>query len=747
MTFSDFESGASPLPEGVLNAFPCTLAQERIWAASKRAGAQALNLAMRWLVHGRLPHAVVEEALNTLVRRHEILRTGFRELDGKLAQIIWPDTQLKVREIDLVFMSEQEKLARAEDIARAEASQAMDPRTAPLLRATVLRFGAERSALLLTLHSIIADGWSVGVLIREFQAAATALARGEAPQLPALELQFADYALWQKELLASAALDGARTYWRRQLRRAVPTQVAPDRPRAGQSMGRSEIRSQLLPGALSQAAEAFARDHGVTLYGLAASALAAMLRRVSGERRIVIGSQVANREDPLAEALVGPIVNSITLCFDVDDALAKSEFIKRSTESIRAALEHQSLPAEAACAGRPPHSINLVVQHAYSDVSEGQSDAQPFKLIAVPSLAIGALWDLNFFMIRRAEGWRISCEANADLYDGATVDLLLAHWRCSMEALIRAPGERLGDCGTLRQIPARAPQARSPLATPSPGYSGRKLRREITPVEPSRLVVRFNEAGARTPVIALNNRSVYYPLAQKLGAERPFIDIQLYHPDGPFDLPRRAFEDFAADAVQLIRWAQPKGPYILCGHCVFGSLAFEAARQLQREGEEISLVAVFDTWAPAYRETMPWHDRQLRRLQLRINAYANRVRQFGRGEIGVREIVWLPILRRLGMGPKLPPKIPLPGSWFDKHLQTSFVEYRPNPYDGDLLVIRSQEAMRGRLFDARMGWAPLVAGELRNVDVRGMHLDMFRPPFVDDVAAAMLAFLADVEGR
>jgi thioesterase domain-containing protein len=469
-----------------------------------------------------------------------------------------------------------------------------------------------------------------------------------------------------------------------------------------------------------------------------------MLRRVSGERRIVIGSQVANREDPLADALVGPIANSITLCFDVDDTLTKSEFIKQSTESIQAALEHQSLPAEAACAGRPPHSINLVVQRAYSDVSESESDAQPFRLIAVPSLAIGALWDLNFFMIRRAEGWRISCEANAELYDEATTDLLLSHWRASLEALVRAPDEHLEDCHALRRISPRAPAARSPATRPPAGAPPWRPRREATPVEPSRLVVRFNETGSRTPVIALNNRSVYFPLAKKLGGDRPFIDIQLYHPDGPFDLPRRAFEDFAADAVRLIRWAQPKGPYILCGHCVYGALAFEAARQLQREGEEVSLVALFDTRAPGFRETLPLPDKLLCKLQLRLHRYATKIRQFARGEINVRDLLWLPILRRLGIVPHTPPA---EGWWFDRFLIAAVADYRPNAHDGDVLFVRSAEMLRGRLFDPRAGWGRLVKGEFRFADVVSPHLEMLSPPYVDAVADALSRFLADIEGH
>lgn len=742
MTFSDFESDL-PLPKGALNAFPCTLAQQRIWTASRQPGAEAHNIAMRWLVHGRLPHAVVEEAFNLLIRRHEILRTSFREVDGNLAQIVWPEPTLRIREIDLVFMSEQEKLARAEEIARAEASQPMDLRAAPLLRGTVLRFGPERSALLLTLHSIVADGWSVGILIREFQAAAAALANGAKPELAPLELQFADYALWEREMLASGALDESRAYWRRRLRRASPTQVPPDRPRSGASLRPSQIGSQLLPAALSQELGSFAREHGATAYGVAAAALAAALHRITGHTQIAIGSQVANREEPLTENLVGPIVNSVTLCLEVDDSLSKSAFVRQAAESIQEALAHQRLPAEAVHSGRPAQRINLVVQRAYSDVSASQGDGQPFQLIAVPSLATGALWDLNFFMIKRTEGWRISCEADADLYDSATVDLLLSQWRAGIEALVRAPDERLSDCAILHRIPTRALETRQPLAAPPHPALRWKPRTEAPPIDPARLVVRFNADGARTPVIALNHRSVYFPLAQKLGTDRPFVDIQVAHPDGPFDLPRRAFEDFAADAVRLIRWAQPKGPYILCGYCVYGELAFEAARQLRREGDEIALVVLIETRAPGFRETMPLRDKVLRKLQLRLTHYARKIGEFRRGKLGVRDIVWLPILRRLGLEPRWTPP---PEEWFDNILLTSVLHYRPNPYDGDVLYLRSDELIRGRLFDPGMGWGPLVAGELRIVDVRGMHLDMLRAPYVDAIADAMLAFLDEIEG-
>jgi thioesterase domain-containing protein len=235
----------------------------------------------------------------------------------------------------------------------------------------------------------------------------------------------------------------------------------------------------------------------------------------------------------------------------------------------------------------------------------------------------------------------------------------------------------------------------------------------------------------------LNNRSVYYQLARALGEERPFIDIMLYPPDGPFDWSSYTFEEFGTYAMRLTRWAQPQGPYILGGHCVFGVLAFEVARQLQRLGEKVSLVALFDSWAPGYRETMSPRDQKLRKRQLRMNTYAERLGQYRRGEIGLNEIARKPILRRLGLiGPDPEPET-LPGQWFDDHLREAAARYRPSPYEGKVVIFRSEETLRGRLFDEQMGWGPLVAGNLKKVEIASAHLDMFREQPAGEIAAVL----------
>ena len=722
-------------------AFACTMLQERFFAQQHSRGPQGLNIAMRWLVTGALSHAAAEGALQALVRRHEILRTSFREIDGRLAQEVHSSCPVTLNAIDLTALPAEERESRAEEIARAEAMAPIDPAVAPLLRSSLLRLAPDRSVLLLTLHSLVCDGWSTGLIVRELRAAAEAIDDGRAPDATPPDLQFADYAAWQNELLASGELDEARAYWMRQLRGASATPVPADHalPTGTWPGERSNITSLLLPGELSAALESFARKHDATLFGLAVAALGLMLHRVTGSAEIVFGSQVANREEPEAAELIGPTVNSITLCLPVDDATTLHGFVGVANERVQEALRHQRLPFEIAenfaprRDGRPLHAANLVLHRSYSGTTETERDgAGRFGLVSLPSFSSGTQWPLNFYMISRDEGWRLSCEADAGLYEPATVKALLEAWRLCLETLATAADGPMAANAALAAIAARS----GPLPSGRPAVA----RGEPIPVhEPERQVVRFHEDGPRTPVIVLNNRSVYFQLARQLGEQRPFTDILMYHQGGPVDLDAYTFEDFGAYAVRLIRWAQPRGPYILGGHCIYGVLAFEAARQLTAMGEKVPLVALFDSWGPGYRETMSRWDRVVRRQQLRLDRYKKRVRRFRDGEVGFDELVRKPVLYHLGLLPQEagPTRQALAGEWFDDYLYSKVAQYRPTPYAGDVVLFRSNEPLRGRLFDEHMGWNPLVAGTFAKVDVNSGHFDMFREQPAAEIATVL----------
>lgn len=726
----ELDGHPAPLDGGGAGQFACTLLQERFWKQQKAATPAGLNIAMRWLVQGELSRHAAEGALQALVRRHEILRTSFQEVDGAPVQLVLPSCPLKLHYIDLATLGEEEATARADEIAQSDARKPIDPSRAPLLRATLLRIAPDRAVLLLTFHSMIADGWSTGLVVREFHAAAEAIEAGRDPDAAEPELQFADYALWEKELLASGALDESRAFWAHELRDVRGTEVVADHPasQAAPALGseRGHIVSVLVSDALGRAAEAFARQKGVTLFGLATAALAMMLHRTTGDREIVIGSQVANREAPETEDLIGPTVNSITLRLPVDDRAIPAAFLRDVWAVVAKALQHQRLPFEIAETlaerrdGKPLHAVNLVVHHSYSGTrATGQDAPRRFNLISLPSYSAGSQFPLNFYMIGRDEGWRMSCEADASLYRPETARGLVEKWQRCLEALVTSPDERVAD-GTA--IPVH---------------------------DPARQVVRFHADASKTPVVVLNNVSVYYQLARQLGEDRPFIDVQLYHPTGPIELPPHDAEVFAAYALRLIRWARPKGPYILGGHCVYGVLALEVARQLRQMGETVEVVALFDSWAPGYREDMSPRDKRLRQRRINWHARLQKIGQARRGEIGLQEITSKPLLRRLGLRKPEPAPDPVPeeGVWFDQALRQSIARYRPAPYDGDVVLFRSQEPLRGRLFDDHMGWDPLVTGTFTMIEVNSGHLDMFREEPAAQIASTLRALLAGKSGH
>lgn len=739
-----------------MEVFPCTLLQERLCREVNGPTPQRLNVALRWRVTGRLSHSTAERALQSLIDRYEILRTGFSEVDGRVAQCVSPAMPFRLREIDLSVLPSEQRDDRANEIGRAEAMQPFDVRQPPLLRGALLRLGPDRDVLLLTFHALVADGWASGILLREFRYAALAIEAGKVPFDAPPELQFADYALWEQELLASDALDESREFWRRRLREIHPTRVPADPGATSRQGERAFIESLLFPAPLWSAAEKYAREHNVTLYAMATASLALMLHRTTGSPDIVLGSQVANREDPATESLVGPTINSITLRLPVEDSSDCSRFVANVAETVTDALQHERLPFEiAADLASPPvegplHAINLVVHRSYSGTKETEQDQPgPFNLVFLPSFSPGPLWELNFFLIGRDEGWRLSCEADTGLYEQQTVKNLLQAWLDCFAFLAGAsgnasqPARRAPIVPAAKAIPSSHGPSASSVSQPAKAWqslnSTALLPIETIPIhDPARQVVQFHETAHQTPMVVLNNRSVYYPLAEELGENRPFIDIQLYHPDGPLDLPPHAFEVFGAYAVKLIRWARPHGPYILGGHCVYGVVAFEAARQLTQLGEKVELVTLFDSWAPGYREDMSPRDQKIRKRHLQLYGYRQRLAQYRAGEIGLNELLRKPLLRRLHLLKPEPPSEMEPGQWFDDAVRQAAARYRPRPpYGGDVVLFRSDEPLRGRLFDELMGWQPLISGNLTKVDVASAHLDMFRKQPAATIAAAV----------
>ena len=421
--------------------YPASLAQTRFWLLDALdPGTPALNVAVRWSLLGPITHAAVEAAFRTIVSRHEILRTALSDIDGTPVQIVRPVLPFKVHHHDLTALKLAESLAEADRIGEEEARTPFILESAPLIRVALISLAPENARLLLTMHHAVCDGWSVGIVADELTRALS-----HAPNLPDLVLQYGDYAEWQQAWLQSKALTAASSYWTSHLAGLPYVTVPPDR--AAEERGAGTIRSILLPRELTDAMAATAASHGCTPFAVALAALGRMLQTRTGADDIPIGTQIAGRTEVELEGMIGPFINTLVLRLALSGSPDWAERVDRAATVVADALQHHAMPFELLIRalnpprsrGRTPlFSVNFIFQRSF---------VAPFaderiQLVDLPSHSAGALYDLNFFMVERPDGWRASCEYDAARFNGATVDAMLAEWQQALSGKAIVPAEQ-----------------------------------------------------------------------------------------------------------------------------------------------------------------------------------------------------------------------------------------------------------------------------------------------------------------
>lgn len=771
--------GAGPAPEPeVVGRFPATPNQLMAWheMGFARSGG-ALNATFRRRLEGTISDHAVTKALHRLIERHEILRTRFRmKEDGQLEQQVLRQIAIKPALVDLRHLPSPRREEELERLGAADARQPFDVAQegpgVPLLRVLLVRLAQDVAYVHFTFHQLIVDGWSIEQLEEEFARLAVAVDSGVPADLAPLDMHFGDYAMWQSDVLASGALEGERAYWRQQLSGMPRFDVKPDRPGPRQDSD-GQIRSILLPRPLSDAFEALARANSHTLTSLATAAAAAALHLVTGKGEVVVGTQTAGRDDPDSERIVGPLINTVVLRLPVRQGEGFLSFADRVRSVMREAMEHKLLPfaevvslaGETLSADRSAlYSINLVVQRSY--IKSGRTadkDFGAFRMVSSTGASAGALWDLSLFMVGREEGWRLSCEGATALYDTATIDALLAVWREVIEGAVARPQAGLADLAPSRSAtphPAPAPEERPDPHDHPPRFEAvEAITREVRNPRLEAIrerIITLQPKGDKVPVIAINNASVLYPVARAIGQDHPFYDLP-FCPPVRTALPRRHFRDHARDAVEMIRLAQPHGPYVLFGFCIYGAVAIEAARILRSEGEEVPLVILNDTYRPGFREHMSFLDRQIRKWVVRVDTFRALHKRVRSGELTVAQ--WIDnyrilralritrLMHRLGIGAAGEPRDALQDNnrWFaEEVLFPSQYEMAFEPYPGDVLLFRSAEMTASRLFPRDFGWGGFVDGQLFIVDVPGTHDTIFRPEGAAVIGPATRALLEDL---
>jgi len=429
--------------------FPTTIAQQGFqYLDHLERGNPAWNIAVRFRLQGPLQISLAERALNDIVARHEILRTTFAVIDDLPMQIVHTGAVIPLPVEDLSKLSPAERETAEERLTIEEGSRRFDLTAGPLIRALLLRFAEDDHMLLLTIHHIVSDGWSIGILSDEIAAFYQSYLDCQKPHLPELPFQFADFAIWQNDKMSGAFLEEHRAYWREKLARLPFCEIPPDHARPPIKTHNGYILSTLLPVPLTKSLAKHAHDFGSTFFTAAAAALMVLIRHYAKQDDIVVGTLLAGRDRVDLEPLVGLFINTVVLRTDLSGDPTFPELLNRVHQVIDEAVAHQDLHFQQVVEtikpkrdpSRPPlYSINFIYQRDFvKPLSFSDLTMRPY-----PSKSPGAIYDLNFFMVQRSDGWRLSCEYNCDLYEGRTVNLLLGQLRHLFEQIATQPNIRI----------------------------------------------------------------------------------------------------------------------------------------------------------------------------------------------------------------------------------------------------------------------------------------------------------------
>ncbi|HZF14077.1 MAG TPA: amino acid adenylation domain-containing protein, partial [Thermoanaerobaculia bacterium] len=437
---------SATLREGPL---PLSFAQQRLWfIAQLEPGSPLYNIAAALRVEGPLGSAVLALALGEIVRRHEALRTVFAAPAGLPVQLIRPAAPFRLPVVDLSGLATAEREALARTLTREEADRPFDLNAqngGPLLRGRLLRLAAGDHVVALTVHHIVSDGWSMGVLVRELTALYAAFAQGRPSPLPELPVQYADFALWQRAWLTGEVLESEVAFWRRQLLGLPPRLELPaDRPRPAVQSFRGAARPVRLPDELTRQAQRLGRREGATLFMVLLAGFEALLARYSGQEDLAVGTPVAGRTHREIEELIGFFVNTLVLRGDLTGAPAFRELLGRVRATALAAHTHQDVPfeklvqeltPERSLAHTPLFQVMLTLQNARLPSLEIES----LRLREVTAAGTTAKFDLTLGLAEHDGGLSGFLEYATDLFDGATIDRLLDHYERLLGAALAAP--------------------------------------------------------------------------------------------------------------------------------------------------------------------------------------------------------------------------------------------------------------------------------------------------------------------
>jgi amino acid adenylation domain-containing protein len=425
---------------------PLSFAQQRLWFLDQlQPGSSAYNMPVALRFVGPLAVAVMSRAMEEIVRRHEPLRTTIAAVDGVPVQRIEPPGPQPLPVVDVAGLPAGRREAILRELVAGESEQPFDLERGPLLRTRVVRLGEAEHAVLLTVHHIASDGWSMSILAREVSLLYRAFVAGEESPLPELPLQYADYAVWQRSWIRGEVLTREIGYWRERLAGAPAVLELPaDRPRPAVQSSRGGHAELALPQPLAESLQALAKSLGVTQFMLLLGVWQALLARYSGQTDLSVGSPIAGRSHLETEGLIGFFVNTLVLRTDLGGDPGLREILVRVREVALGAYLHQDLPFEMLVEELAPerslsHSPLFQVLMVLQNVPSEELSLGDVQIEVLPVVRTTTKFDLTLELAHGPQGLGGDLEYNADLFDGVTAVRLVRHFVTLFEAAVADP--------------------------------------------------------------------------------------------------------------------------------------------------------------------------------------------------------------------------------------------------------------------------------------------------------------------
>lgn len=437
--------------------YPLSFAQARLWFLDQlEPGNPAYNIAFALRLKGLLHPTVLESSINEIVQRHEALRTTFALVNDQLIQVIAPSLFLSLEVVDCQEIPASKRESEVGRLTTQAIQQPFDLTQNSLLRAKLLCLDQQEHILLLTMHHIVADGWSAEVFLQEMAAIYTALLTNSRSPLPKLPIQYKDFAYWQRMWLQGEVLTTQLTYWQQQLAGATTLQLPTDRPRPTVQTYRGAQESLELPTTLTGALKDLSRQQGVTLFMLLLAAFQTFLYRYTGQDDISVGSPIANRNRDEIKGLIGFFVNTLVLRTYLGGNPSFKELLGRVRQVALGAYTHQDLPFEYLVEALQPQrdvSYTPLFQVSFTLRNAPQIPEIPgLELSPLRVESLASQFDLSLAIEITESGLIASFEYNTDLFEAATITRMLGHFQNLLEGIVANPEQRLEELPILSAI-------------------------------------------------------------------------------------------------------------------------------------------------------------------------------------------------------------------------------------------------------------------------------------------------------